>query len=115
MKKWDLKAIKKEVKRIDPALSEGDKSFETSVILLSSLVVGTSIKALHKFTGIHAEFIRERSKRLRKGRVWVGGKVDCNEWFEGGGGIAFICDCLVADGLLNRVKEKNARTGKRIV
>jgi hypothetical protein len=106
VKKWNLQAIKKEVVRLDLQLKEGDLSFETSVILLSSLVVGTSIKALHKFTGIPAACIRDRSRRLRAGKVWVGGKIDCDEWFEDGGGVAFICDCMVADGIMNRATRK---------
>jgi len=94
-----------EVTQIDPDLEIDSNGFRTAVILLSALAVGPNIKKIAKFTGYTRKEIAERSKNLRKNKIWVGGKTNC-DWFGEDGGIEFTCDSLVADGLMNRVEQK---------
>lgn len=96
-----LARIKKEITRLDPNLKEGEHGYITYLILLSSIVVGPNIKKIAKFAHIPRESVRERSVNLRQNGVWKQGKVYA-EWFEKDGGIAFVCDSMVADGLLKR-------------
>jgi len=95
-----LKSIKKEVMKIHGITEETD-TIKTGVILLSSVNVGPNIKKIAKFTGYKRSEIAKRSKNLRENSVWVKDKVSC-DWFEKDGSLAFILDCMVADGTLQR-------------
>lgn len=97
-----LEKIQREVKRLDPKLHKNDNLFKTAVLMFSALRVGPSTKRLVEFTGYPTSFVEPRVQRLRKAKIFVRGKVRC-AWFEKAGGeIAFWCDVLVAEGMLDR-------------
>jgi CRP-like cAMP-binding protein len=100
-KKLTLKTLKDEIAHFDPKLKEGEHGYTTYLILLASVVVGPNIKKIAKFTQIPREEVQKRGKNLRANGVWTRNKVAC-EWFEEHGGVAFIADSLVADGLVER-------------
>lgn len=97
-----IKKIKDEVRRLTKDKDEDGEGFRASVILLSSVNVGPNVKKIAKFTGYPRSFVWKIGKNLRDNGVWRGNKVAAGEWFEKGGGVAFICDSLVAVGMLQR-------------
>lgn len=107
--KITLKRIKNEVKKIDPTIEDDSEYFMTSVILLSSLSIGPNIDKLKKFTGYPKKEIQKISKEARRNKIWVGSKVDGNEWINGEhGGLSFILDTMVVRGLLERSKTNDS-------
>jgi len=96
-----LKNFEEEVMKLDPKTGPDDPVFSTAVFMLAALQVGANADRVAKFCGYRRDYVRERARRLREAKVWVGGKTNC-EWFEENGGIAFWCDVLVAEGLLDR-------------
>lgn len=100
MKPLSLEAIKKEVMKIH-GVDEEDQNVQTGVILLASAIVGPNITKIMKFTGYSRAEVSKRAKNCRKNKIWVKDKVSC-DWLDENGGIAFICDCMVADGILQR-------------
>lgn len=75
---------------------------ESALVLLSAAVVGANIDRVHKFTSIPRERVREYAGRLRESGIWAGGHLHVDWQDEENGGIAFLMDTLVADGLLAR-------------
>lgn len=100
-KKITPEILHKEVRRLDASLKPGSRDHETYLILLSSLTCGPNIKRIANFLGISRQKVAERSRRLRKNGVWSGPRLRC-VWFEKHGGIAFVMDAAVADGLMQR-------------
>ncbi len=99
--KYTFENIKKEVKRMDKNLSPNSDHFKSAVILLSACIVGANKRRVAKFTGYPESFLTPRFELLRKNGVFVGGKVNGNEWSDPeSGGVAFWCDVAVAEGLL---------------
>jgi hypothetical protein len=101
-----LRRVKNIIKKFEPDLLPDDPSYETYLILLSSVVVGPNIKKISKFARIPRSRVIDRARRLRSNGVWVGPKVHCEWMDEEAGGISFIADALVADGLVNRVTKE---------
>ena len=102
--KLTLKWVKSTVSKMDETMDINSHAFRTAVILLSSAVVGPNINKIAKFTGYSVGAVRQRARNLRANKVWVGSKVSA-EWLDKKNGtVAFLCDCLVADGLLVRSK-----------
>lgn len=91
-----------ELKTMDPGLEPGTPMHDTAMILLASLVVGPSVEKVAAFLGLPRPEVLKRATRLRANGVWRGGKVRA-DWFDDkSGGVAFWCDCAVAEGLLVR-------------
>ena len=107
-KKWTLSDVECEVMRLDPSVKVDDPAFGTAVVVLAAAVVGPNIKRIASFTGYGRPFVAEKARRLRKQKVWVGGKLDV-DWFKpkGEGVVAFWLDVVLADGLL--VRQSNAK------
>ena len=63
MKKFTVKEIKKEVRRLDPELDGRSTAFRTAVMLLASAVVGTNYKKIKKFTGYRDSSVLYKSSR----------------------------------------------------
>lgn len=103
-KKITLACLKKEVNRLDPKLSSKDETFKTALVLLAGLKVTADAKKIADFTKLPLAFVKAKEKNLRRNKVWVGTKTNC-EWFQENGGIAFWMDVLVADGMANRVSQ----------
>lgn len=93
--------LMREIKRIDPKVKPGERTHETYMILLAGLAVGPNIKKIAHFLGLPREKVAERGRRLRKNGVWVGARIT-DGWFAKDGGITFIMDACVAEGLMTR-------------
>jgi hypothetical protein len=102
MKAVSLEKLKKELRHLDKTLEEGSNDWNAGLTLLSSVVVGPNIKKISKYTHIPRKKIIPISKRLRKNKIWVGGKLKVHDWLEKGGVIAFWLDVCVALGWLKR-------------
>ncbi len=74
-----------------------------AAFLLASAQVGASPEKVRKLIGITREDARALASKARKAGLWVGRKVAGAEWFEKDGGTAFVMDCLVLEGILERV------------
>ena len=97
--------IVKEVRKIT---EEGDKNSETNKIgqiLLASTFKGTDEKGIAEFLEMDFNYVNKIGKSLRKNKIWTkDNMVSGEDWFEEkSGGIAFVLDILVAQGLLKRV------------
>jgi len=97
-----IEKIKEEVLKMDKNIEPEGHSFQTAVILLSGLVVGPNAKKIAKFTGYPLNEVKLRADNLRSSGIWKGSKLAVDWFDEKDGAIAFWCDCLVADGLLER-------------
>lgn len=89
------------VRKFDPDIAEDEPAFETYSIILAALVVGPNVKKIATFLEIPRLSVAKRAKNLREQKVWIGNKIHAN-WDGEDGGVSFIADCLVADGLLAR-------------
>lgn len=105
MKKFDKKFIEAEVQKLDPNLNKSDETFKIACILLSGLEIGADPVAIAKFLDLSIKYVKKYEKNLRKNKIWQGKKTAC-EWFDKDGGVAFWCDVLVAQGLVERVEGK---------
>jgi hypothetical protein len=107
-----LGRIQREIRKMDPALNESDGVFKSATILLSALQVGTSVRALSKFTGLPAALVKERVVRLRASNVFRrDGKIRAG-WFDKDGAMDFWLDCLVAEGMMQRGSQPAAKAAK---
>lgn len=103
MNKLTLAYIKRDIKRLDPTLKPSDTVYKTALILLSALVVGANAKRVAGFAKLPLDLVKEKEKQIRKNKIWLGSKTQC-EWFdEENGGVAFWADVLAVEGLLKRV------------
>lgn len=101
-KKITFDVIKKEAKNVT-GMNEKDPYFKTAAILLSAVSVGPNIKKISSFTGYSRNEVGEKIKKARENGIITKGNKFAVEWFEKDyGGIAFCCDCMVIDGLLER-------------
>lgn len=98
-----INVVKKALLKMDP---KENPPHDTSVLLLSTAIVGAKEGALVKFTGIPRARVRELLHRGRDQRIFTrDGRIRA-EWFDGGknSGVAFYCDVLCLDGLLVRAR-----------
>lgn len=75
------------------------------VALLSSAVTGADVEELIRFTGWPADEIRGMVTIFEEKGIWKDGKVYAN-WFGSDGGLNFVLDCAVVDGLVQRVRDE---------
>lgn len=99
--KLTLKEVEAEVRRLDAGSPENGETYRVSVALLSALVVGTGAGPIAEFTGYDRSEVEKWVENWKKAGVFRGRKVVCN-WFDDGGGVAFILDGLVGLGLVGR-------------
>ena len=78
------------------------EEFMAGMALIGSVIVGPNIKKISKWAKLPRKIVAKFSRNLRDNEVWVGGKVYCDWTDEEAGGIAFIMDCMVATGLLEK-------------
>lgn len=99
-----LSEIKKEVKKITGCKNENEMGFIGGTLLFSALSVGTSVRKLTKFTGFPAKEVKWRVKNLRQNGVFTrNGKICHGGWDDKeSGGVAFIMDSLIAEGMVRR-------------
>lgn len=102
-KELTLAKVKKEVLKIyGQKEDDGSEAFMAGVCLLSSARFGPKPDEIAKFTGYPRGTVRKFAKNLRASGVWKDGKVHVDWFSKDGGGVAFLCDALVAQGLLKR-------------
>lgn len=104
MREWTYKKVKREIKRLDSTMRDGDAGYASAAILLSALVVGPNIERLIKFTGLKRAEVKRVCNAARENNIFVGGRVKADWFKKGTGSFAFWADTLVCDGLLSRVK-----------
>lgn len=97
-----LRKIKSMLRQCDPTFDESEEANQAQIVMLAALEVGLDERRLRKFTGINSSLIAKFAHNLRKAGIWRRGKVYANWADEKEGGIAFICDTLVAQGFLER-------------
>ena len=99
----DAPAIAREIKDLDPTLSEKTKEFRAAVVMISTLEVGYSPKTLSHFTGYKLREVHKFMDGLQKNGILKDGILHCN-WFEDGeeGVISFWLDVYCAVGSLKR-------------
>jgi hypothetical protein len=102
MAKVTFGRIRRELKRIDPGLTEGTDDWTVAALLLSSASVGPNLRRLAKFAGMPRRVVRPWAQKFRQKGLWHGARVADSGWFEKDGGIAFALDCCVARGLVER-------------
>jgi hypothetical protein len=95
-KEMTLEEIKKHLRQIDPNIPEDDPDYPYFVILLSSIWVGTDPEKLAAFTGYDLALIQAIWKRMCAAKIWDGDTIECEDWYEGGLGLALAM--LVARG-----------------
>ena len=100
----NLEYLKEEIKGLDPNLKEDDIAYSHALLLLASLVVGTSVKKIAGFTNLDFGLVKDAVKLLRKNGVFVGRKVHADWFDEKYGATAFWLDVCIADGLVERAK-----------
>jgi len=111
MKEPTLKMVETEIKRLDPKLEVDSKGFKIAVLLLASALIGANMRRLSKFTGYPLKFIRAIARRCRKNKVWIGGRVNSEPWFEKKlGGINFWLDVCVGKGYVRKREAKPIQT-----
>lgn len=100
-----LEQLRNQVKRLDPKLNENEESFGIALMLLAGIHVGADIKKISDFIKVPVKWLEPYEKRLRDQGVWVGENTTCDWVNEKTGAIAFWCDVLVAQGMLEKTKE----------
>lgn len=87
--------------------NENPDLFMAGVVLVSALSVGTNADRIARFTGHNRDQVREIGRRLRKNKLWSGHGFYIEPWFhEKTGIVAFVLDCMIANGEVERVQDK---------
>lgn len=94
-----LKRLNLELKRFD--ITPDSKAYVPALVLICSAFKGPNADRIANFIGRPRSEVRVIGNRLRDNLVWLGNKVNC-DWFGKDGGVAFMCDVCVAQGLLAR-------------
>jgi hypothetical protein len=103
--------IEQSVHNIDPAVDMNSSMFRSGCIILASAFVGPNADRVAKFLECPRAPVRETARVLRKNKIWDGTQVRGN-WFDpSDGGLDFILDWCVAEGLMNRAEDKSEAQG----
>lgn len=106
MKQITLQRIQREVRKISGDNDDTNEANQASVVLLSALQVGTSVRALTQFTKLPRATVAKFVRKAREQGIFThNGKIRA-QWFNEGGGVALIADSLVLCGLMNRAKQE---------
>lgn len=97
-----LNEINSALREIDSKISDDD--FKTGQILLSAAEVGPDLERIIEFTGLDREFVQPRFERLVAEKIFSvsDGVIYANWADEENGGLSFILDIAVAQGLVTR-------------
>lgn len=77
---------------------------DVGLVLLAALRVGTSIRALVEATGLPRATVSKVVWLARGNKIFVKGKIHGNWDDEQEGGLAFVMDAMVCEGLLRRTR-----------
>ena len=96
------------VRDLDANMEVDSPEFKTAVLLASFFVVGPNDERLSVFCKLPAAFVKERMDNLREYGIVKEDEVFKVDWLdEESGGVAFLMDCQVADGLMERDDDHN--------
>jgi hypothetical protein len=96
-------SLRKELKRMDPNLSESDESFKVALVLLAGAHVGISADKIAKRTGLSRVDTRKLVVQAKKAGIFSNGKIHHGGWFDKrAGGTAFWLDVACVRGWLKR-------------
>ena len=97
--------MRQEAARINNS-DEDDDAIDAIVFMIASLHLGPNAQKISRYTKMNQARCILYGQRLRKNKIWVGLKIDCEEWFdEKAGGVALILDAMVARGELEKTYE----------
>jgi hypothetical protein len=101
-----VERVRREVKRMDPELGEGEEGFDAAVVLMSLLSIPRPWKprAVARWTGVPERRVATYLARLRKNGVIHRGKLAIDWADPATGAIAFWLDVTIALGYIERVQ-----------
>lgn len=99
--------VKKEIKRMDPALDENDDAFKAAVIMLYGSITGKHhSRSLQAKTGYPMDFIVSVTGNLRKSGIWTKDGKTAADWNnEESGGVEFWIHVSVGLGFIERAAD----------
>ena len=97
--------LEKEYLKISGVTELKDEVDRRGVIMLACCIYGPTLRSLTRHLSYPTTEIRECLTRLRTFHILKNRKMMV-EWFEKDGAIAFLCDHLVVEGLLERSDSK---------
>jgi len=104
-----LEEIKKEVRILDPELSEDSPDFRAAVYLLSAANLGPASGYLKTFTGFKYKEIYKWNKNAKNNGLFKNNTLYHSGWIDDDtGGIGFWLDVLILQGLIARVNDAKA-------
>ena len=103
-KEYVRELTKSIIEKVDPNMSPSSEEFKIATILLTALYVSADTKKIADFLDIDEDEVRQYEYNLRNNGVWVDEKTAC-DWQTEDGNISFLCDIMVAQGLLSRKED----------
>ncbi len=102
MKYITVDNCKRQIKELDPKLSEEDDGFKAAVIMLYGSLSGFHhVKTLHSKCGYDMEFTKMVARNLRNNGIWASGNTYA-DWDRDGGAAEFWLHVAVALGFIER-------------
>jgi hypothetical protein len=96
-----LRSMKEDVWKMDATLAEDSYPFQAAMVLLISELVGPYADRIATFLGYIPSLVEVIAARLCQARIWENDEVRSEPWFDPQkGGIAFLLDVMVAEGVL---------------
>jgi hypothetical protein len=89
------------IQSVDRRWNPASHSFSCAMVLAACHIAGDHVDVVSEITGFSRDFCGRVIARLRKDRVLYAGKIRIN-WHDAHGDVGFICDALVAAGLVRR-------------
>ena len=97
-----LGLLTSELRKMDPQLDMNDEAAKAALVMLAATQIGQSQTKLAKATGVHRTLVAKFAHNLKKSGIWKNGQTHANWCDKKEGGIAFWCDVLVAQGMMQR-------------
>lgn len=95
------------VQGVEAGWKPADVTFSAARVVVAACFVGTDVSELAKVTCLPEGFVARVAARCRKERIWHGAKIRA-AWDQDD--IAFVCDALVAAGVVIRPPEDAVTT-----
>lgn len=105
--KIDRLFLDREIGRLDPNLAYASNTFGVARFLLASYVDGANIRKIARRTQEPISAIKALAERAREVGLWEGRSLAIGDYSEkdGVGMISLWADCLVMEGMLQKVKK----------
>jgi hypothetical protein len=103
IKQAALQGMRRDVWNTDETLAEDSYTFQATMVLLASELVGPYVDRIAMFVGYAPGLVQVIAARLQEAKIWEGDEVRCESWFDPkNGAMAFMLDVLVAEGKVMR-------------